>query len=414
MKQSILMLAGEASGDYHAAAMVTDLKQRCPGIRVVGIGGDKLAEAGMKLLYHYQDINTIGLSGGVGKIRSVVAAYRGMREEIRNGGHDVFIPVDFPDVNLRLCKLAQRAGMPICYYISPQIWAWRRGRIRTIAARVDRMMTIFPFEAELYKNAGLRADFVGHTMERDIPPCSDKESLRKEFGIDPSSSATALVPGSRQTEIARMLPPMCEAATIYARQYPDARFLLPLAGPHLHELVQQILGAYDIQVSAHSVEASRLMGACDNGIVTSGTATLQAALAGMPHVVVYKLDNFTWFLASKILRPLVMEQDIHVAIANVLAINSEKRGTGPIREMIESGFQVSCQECGRPLFVPELLQKKASPENMAQWLIRFRSEEGLGQAMRRGFTQLREMLVPSDPLVTPAAIVMETLDAPRK
>lgn len=410
---SLLILAGEASGDYHAAAMVTDLKQRCPGARVVGIGGDRLARAGMELLYHYRDINTIGLSGGLGKFHSIVTAYRRMKEEIKKGGHQIFIPVDFPDMNLRLCSLAKRAGIPTCYYISPQIWAWRKRRIRKIATRVDRILTIFPFEVELYKSAGLRADFVGHTMVRDISAQVNRQSLRRELGIEPSSSATALVPGSRQTEIVRMLPVMCEAARIYAGHYPDARFLLPLAGPHLSGLVQKILSDYDINVSVHNIEAATVMAACDSGLVTSGTATLQAALAGMPHAVAYKLDNFSWFLASKILKPLVMEDDIHVAIANVLAINDEKKGGSLIREMIESGFEVSCQECGRPLFVPELLQEKASPENLARWLIRFRSEEGLGQAMQRGFKQLRKMLESPDPSLTPAAIIMEILQGQR-
>lgn len=410
MKQpSILLLAGEASGDYHAAAMVKDLKQLSPDIHVVGIGGDKLAQAGMESIYHYRDINTIGLSGGFAKIHNIVKAYRKMKQEITSGRHQLFVPVDFPDVNLRLCSVAKKARIPVCYYISPQVWAWRKGRLRTIAARVNRMMTIFPFEAELYRTAGLRADFVGHTMVKDIPARVDKHELRKEFGVDPSRSVTALVPGSRQTEIIRMLPVMCEAARMYSRKYPDALFLLPLASPHLAELVHNILESYDIRVSVHNIEAARLMAACDSGLVTSGTATLQAALAGMPHVVAYKLDSFSWILASKILKPLVMEEDIHVAIANVLAIKSEKQGGGPIKEMIDSGYHVACQECGRPLFVPELLQDKASPENLAEWLVRFRSEDGLRAAMVRGFDQLRRMLEPEQPSLTPAAVIMECL-----
>jgi len=168
-KRSILLLAGEASGDYHAAALVRDLKDANPEIRVSGIGGDRLAAAGMELLHHYRDINTIGLSEGFSKIRNIVKAYQTMKRELRSGLHDLFIPVDFPDVNLRLCKLARDAGLPVYYYISPQVWAWRKGRIRKIAARVDRMMTIFPFEEKLYKDAGVKADFVGHTMAKDVP-----------------------------------------------------------------------------------------------------------------------------------------------------------------------------------------------------------------------------------------------------
>ena len=406
---SILILAGEASGDYHAAAMVKDLKQLCPGIRFSGIGGDKLAQAGMELFHHYREINTIGLNLGMGKIRSIAAAYRKMKRELRKGGHQLFIPVDFPDLNLRLCHLAGDADVRVCYYISPQVWAWRKGRIRKIARRVDRMMTIFPFEEEMYRASGLKVDFVGHTMERDIPLFQDKNLLRRELGIDLSRPAIALVPGSRPAEIHRMLPVMCEAAGIYSREYPDTQFLLPLAGPHLADMVREVLAHYDIQVTLHATEAARLMAACDSGLVTSGTATLQAALAGMPHVVAYKLDRFSWILARKILKPLVMDEDIHVAIANVLAIKSEKHGGGPIIELINSGFRVVCKECGRPLFVPELLQDQASPENLAEWLLRFRSEEGLRAAMIRGFEQLRSMLKPPQDGLTPAAVVMDCL-----
>ncbi|MGO9568936.1 MAG: lipid-A-disaccharide synthase, partial [Desulfomonilaceae bacterium] len=338
---SILLLAGEASGDHHAAAMVRELKLLCPEFTVSGIGGDKLAAAGMELFHHYSEINTIGLSEGLGKVRNIIAAFKKMKSELRSGRHAVFVPVDFPDVNLRLCKIASDAGVPVCYYISPQVWAWRRGRIRKIAARVDRMMTIFPFEEQLYRDAGVRADFVGHTMVRDIPEASDKDLLRRELGVEPSRYSVALVPGSRPAEIRRMLPVMCEAARIHVSRYPDTQFVLPVAGEHLRPLVNEIVSQHDVPVVVLSSDASRIMAACDSGLVTSGTATLQAALAGMPHAVVYKLDQLTWLLAIKVLKPLVMDKDIHVAIANVLAINLEKQGKGPLKETAGTGFGIN-------------------------------------------------------------------------
>lgn len=377
---------------------------------VTGIGGDKLAQAGMQLLHHYQEINTIGLSEGLGKLAAILAAYKTMKRELRSGRHRLFVPVDFPDVNLRLCKLAQGAGVRVCYYISPQVWAWRKGRLRKITARVDRMMTIFPFEAPLYRASGLRADFVGHTMVRDIPPDLNKGFLREQLGLDPMVSTVALVPGSRPAEIHRLLPLMCRAATIYAKSYPGTRFLLPLAGDHLAGMVQEIVAGYDVPVHVFSTEAARLMAACDSGLVTSGTATLQAALAGMPHAVVYRLDRLTWLFASKVLKPLVMDKDVHVAIANVLSISREKEAEGPLQEILAAGYRIPCLECGRPLFVPELLQDSASPERMAEWLMKFRSEEPLRQATIRGFQRLRDMLVPEKEDLTPASVVLEMLE----
>jgi len=408
--RSILLLAGEASGDYHAAALVHDLKELRPDIRIVGIGGDRLAEAGMELLHHYREINTIGLGEGISKIRNILAAYSTMKSELTRGGHHLFIPVDFPDVNLRLCRIARNVGVRVCYYISPQIWAWRKGRIRKIAARVDRMMTIFPFEETLYRKAGVKADFVGHTMVRDILPSSDKGTVKAELDLGPSRHSVALVPGSRPAEILRLLPVMCEGARIYQKSFPGTQFVLPLAGNHLGSLVHTILARYDLKVSVVPSQAARVMAACDSGLVTSGTATLQAALAGMPHVVVYKLDRLTWFFAMKVLKPLVVERDIHVAMANVLSIHMEKEGGGPIKEMLDAGYEVSCAECGRPLFVPELLQDHATPETLAQWLVRFETDERLREAMARGFAQVRTMLTPRREESTPARVVLECLE----
>jgi len=409
-RYSILMLAGEASGDHHAAAMLRDLREYLPDVRVTGIGGDKLAAAGMELLHHYRDVNTIGLSEGLGKAHSILTAYRTMKRELKYGRHDLFIPVDFPDVNLRLCRLARDAGVRVCYYISPQIWAWRKGRIRKIAARVNRMMTIFPFEAEIYRNAGVAADFVGHTMVRDIPPDLDKMGLRRDLGIDPESHVVALVPGSRPAEIRRILPVMCEAAKVYLANHPDTRILLPLAGPHLSDLVGDIAQAHSVPITVSSVEAPAIMAASDSGLVTSGTATLQAALAGMPHAVVYKLDWFTWLLAIRLLKPLVMDKDLHVAIANVLAISRHKQGAGPLKGMLDAGVHIPCHECGRPLFVPELLQHHATPANLANWLERFETDATLTTAMRRGFLELRSMLSPPSDGSTPAGIVVNCLE----
>lgn len=407
---SILLLAGEASGDHHAAALVRELKLLCPDIKVSGIGGDKLAAAGMKLFHHYSEINTIGLSEGLGKVRNIISAYRKMKRELRSGRHAVFVPVDFPDVNLRLCKIARGAGAPVCYYISPQVWAWRRGRIRKIAARVDRMMTIFPFEETLYREAGVRADFVGHTMVRDIPETSDRDLLRRDLGMDSARYAVALVPGSRPAEIQRMLPVMCEAARIHAKSYPQTQFVLPLAGEHLRGLVNEIASQHDVPVTIQAVEASRIMAACDSGLVTSGTATLQAALAGMPHAVVYKLDRLTWLLAIKVLKPLVMDKDIHVAIANVLAINLEKQGKGPLGEAAGADFRINCQECGRLLFVPELLQDNVTPENLAAWLMRFRSEGPLRDYMTKGFKEIRNTLTLPEQRPSAARIVLDCIE----
>lgn len=378
------------------------------------LGGEALATAGMDLLYHYREMNTIGLSEGLARVRTILRAYRHLKNELISGKHDLFIPVDYPDVNLRLCRFAQRARVPVCWYISPQVWAWRRGRMRKIAARVDRMMTIFPFEEKLYREAGVLADFVGHTMARDIRSAEDKTTAKSSVGLDPSRPAVALVPGSRPAEIARLLPRMIQAAILHLRTRPDVQFALPLAGEHLRSFVADILARRDVPVSILGGGAAKLMAACDYGLVTSGTATLQAAFAEMPHVVAYVLDSLTWWFASQVLKPLVMDKDVHVAMANVLSIHQEWDGPSPIEIMKNSGHPVTCLECGRPLFVPELLQDDATPERLAFWLDRFAIDQSLRESMIQGFRVLRAVLDPPTLPLSAVDIVVDFLNKARR
>jgi lipid-A-disaccharide synthase len=409
LEASVLVLAGEASGDYHAAALVKDLRHRFPKVEFTGIGGEKLQAAGMKVLLHYREINTIGLSGGFGKLKRVMAAYSLMKRELRSGKYDVFLAVDFPDVNIRLAAVAKKSGVKVCYYVSPQVWAWRKRRIYKIALVVDRMMTIFPFEEKLYSDLGVRANFVGHTMVRDIPPDVDRALLRSELGVANSDWLVTLAPGSRRSEITRSLPVMIGAAKLHLKNYPETKFIIPLAGPHLKEVIQGIIGEEGSHFRIIEVEAFRVMAASDSGLITSGTATLQAALARMPHVVVYIMDNFSWILATRILMPLLMEPDIHVAMANMLCIKSPNEPNNPIEIMLKSGYSIPCLECGRPLFVPEILQRNATPETLVSWLDKFRSDTNLRAAFDQGFKRLREMLEPGASSPSPADALIELI-----
>lgn len=407
---SILVMAGEASGDYHLAALIVRLKEVLPELEVSGIGGDRLESVGTRLFHHYKDINTIGFSGGLSKLRKVVNAYKTMRRELSSGKYDLFIPVDFPDVNIRLCKFARKAGVRVCYYISPQVWAWRKGRIFKIRDRVDTMMTIFPFEEKLYRDVGVEAYFVGHTMIRDVAMQSDRFRIREDLGMDMDSWVVTLAPGSRSSEIERTLPLMLESARQHLIKHPDTKYVIPVAGVHLSDLIKNIVSQNDVQPMLFHGEASKLMVASDCGLICSGTATLQAALSGLPHVVIYMMDNFSWFLATRIVKPLLMDPDIHVAIANVISIKMEQSGIkGPISAIIESGHRIRCDECGRPLFVPEILQDHATVECLSGWLHEFRSDTDLCDAMKVGFQQLKDYLIQPDGSKSAVEVVLRML-----
>ena len=393
----LLVMAGEASGDYHLAALITRLRRVLPEMEVFGIGGDRLSSVGVHLFHHYKEINTIGLSGGFSKLRKVMDAYRTMKKELASGNYDLFIPVDFPDVNIRLCKFAKKSRTKVCYYISPQVWAWRKGRIFKIKDRVDTMMTIFPFEEKLYRKIGVNAHFVGHTLVRESEMTHDRVQTRRELGLDSDSRLVMLAPGSRSSEIERTLPLMLEAAKKHSSLHPETKYVLPVAGPHLLGLIRKLTSESELQIIISQGDVSSLMAASDYGLVCSGTATLQAALAGLPHAVVYLMDSFSWFLATRILKPLLMDPDLHVAIANVLSIKMEQDGIrGPISTISKAGYSIRCDECGRPLFVPELLQDHAGHDELCHWLNKFRQEEKLCLAMKQGFQQIRHYLIQSD------------------
>ncbi len=412
--KSILLLAGEASGDYHAAQLTRDLKSMRPDISVVGIGGEKLIEAGMELISHYKEINAVGPKEGLTKLGKIFNAYNSIKARLNSGKYSLFIPVDYPDVNLRLCGVAKKAKVPVCYYISPQVWAWRRGRLKQIRATVDRMMTIFPFEAEFYRNNNVEAQFVGHTMVREIPEQVNRDSVMSELGLDPSRRWVTIAPGSRPTEIKRILPGMCKAAVIFKNAYQDASFVLPLAGEHLRPLIQDLTDPYQVDLKIISAPASKIMGVCESGLITSGTATLQAALSGLPHALVYSLDPVSWFIAIRIVKPLMMDKDLHVGIANALSIYTKEVHENPIDIMEKYRAGVKCLECHRPLLVPELLQHWATPETMADWLARFRTDPYLKNGMKEGFTALRRMLEPPGEVGTAAHYVIETLEKMEK
>ena len=393
----LLVMAGEASGDYHLAALITGLRRVLPEMEVFGIGGDRLSSVGVHLFHHYKEINTIGLSGGFSKLRKVMDAYRTMKKELASGNYDLFIPVDFPDVNIRLCKFAKKSRTKVCYYISPQVWAWRKGRIFKIKDRVDTMMTIFPFEEKLYRKIGVNAHFVGHTLVRESEMTHDRVQTRRELGLDSDSRLVMLAPGSRSSEIERTLPLMLEAAKKHSSLHPETKYVLPVAGHHLLGLIRKLTSESELQIIISQGDVSSLMAASDYGLVCSGTATLQAALAGLPHAVVYLMDSFSWFLATRILKPLLMDPDLHVAIANVLSIKMEQDGIrGPISTISKAGYSIRCDECGRSLFVPELLQDHAGHEELCHWLNKFRQEEKLCLAMKQGFQQIRHYLIQSD------------------
>lgn len=327
----MLVVTGETSGDHHAALVIRELRQMEPSVEVVGIGGDELAAAGMTLLYHSRDLAVLGLSEVIFRLRHILRAYRIMRQELRKKP-DLLMLVDYPEFNLRIAACARAHNVPVLYYISPQIWAWRRGRARTIARRVDRMAVIFPFEVPLYEPYGLDVRFVGHPLlDQQIPRPARPEAISL-LGLHDRWPIIGLLPGSRQAEIERLYMPMLGAAALIRNRFPESQFIVPAAQGISPSALQAKADAAGVPVKIVQEMFYQTLGVCDLVLVASGTATLQAALMQKPMVILYRVSPLT-YLAGRMLIRIPW-----IGLANIIA--------------------------GKTV-VPELIQHDVTPERIA-------------------------------------------------
>lgn len=286
-----MLVAGEASGDLHGATLARALRGLRPGCRLVGMGGTRMAGEGVELL---ADVTRAAAAGGteaIGRIPLLLRAFRRLRAAVeRSPRPAAVVLIDFPEFNLRLARVAARAGVPVVYFIPPQLWAWRGRRIRSIRRFVSLVLAVFPFELPLYRQAGVPVEFVGHPLLDALEGAPARAEARRELGVEGAVPLVGLLPGSRREEVERLLPVMREAATRVARARPDARFVLGLAPTVEPAAVARHLdGAAPVAVVAQRAHA--VMRAADLLLVSSGTATLEAALLGTPMIVAYRLSR---------------------------------------------------------------------------------------------------------------------------
>ncbi len=359
MPDEILIVAAEASADLHAARALDELRKIRPGIRAFGVGGPCLRAAGLETLYPAEDLNVMGIAEVLPKIPRILAVLRGMREAAAQRRPAVALLVDSPDFNLRLAKHLKRQGVKVVYYISPMIWAWRRGRARKIAKVVDRMLCILPFEERFYEGTGVSARFVGHPFAERLLP-GDTASYQEALGLPSRRTTIALLPGSRRSEIQRIFPAMLEAAERIKARHPDVQFVVPVAVTLPESALRPALARHaTLDVRLVAGRADEVVGASDAALVKSGTSTLESALMHRPMVVVYKMAWLSYWVARLLVRMS------HFALVNILA--------------------------GRTV-VPELLQQEASPERMAAEIERLLSDPGARQAQLDGLAEVRRSL----------------------
>ncbi len=315
--------AGEASGEQYAVQLMAALRRTLPDAEFFGLGGARMEAAGLCRIVRAEDVTVMGITEIVRHIPRIYREYRKLRRALLTGNPDVLILIDFPDVNLGLARRAKQLGIPVVFFVSPQVWAWKKHRLPRIRRDVDRMLVIFPFEEPWYRERGVEAVFVGHPLAELPLPSSSREQFAAENGLSPTKQWIGLLPGSRPREIALNLPTILDAVRLIGPQY---TYLLPLAPtltPTQEQAVRRRLGqtpvtlTRDARGTLHHARAS---------VVASGTATVEAALIGNPFVVVYRLSSASYAIARRFVRVP------HVAMANLIA------GRRVVPELIQNAF----------------------------------------------------------------------------
>ncbi len=320
----VMLVCGEASGDARGAELVRSLRQRNPTVELFGMGGAGLRQAGMKVVHDFAKVSGVGLSEVLGSLRHVWLAYRLLRRLLLRTRPALLILIDFPEFNMRLARLARRHGITVLYYISPQVWAWRRYRIRQLAACVDAMAVVFPFEEDLYKSSGVRTvHFVGHPLVDAVQPSRDRETSLHGLGLEGAKLTVAIMPGSRHKEVASLIGPMLEAARGLARER-EVQFILIRASTIEPGELEQAVAEAPFTVRIADGDAYNMLAAADLVWVASGTATLEAGLLRKPMVITYRLSPLSYWLGRLLIR---VE---HIGMVNIIA------GERVVPELIQS------------------------------------------------------------------------------
>ncbi len=377
----LLMVAAEASGDQHGAALVRALRERFPHLQVYGLGGDSMRAAGVETLFDVQALNVVGVVEILTKVPAGLRmAHRLLREARRRGTH-VVVLIDAPGFNLNLARFAKRAGLSVVYYISPQIWAWHQHRVKRVARYVDKMLTLFPFEVPFYTTAGVDAEYVGHPLLDHLHHLPSAAQAAHSLGLDAQYPIVALLPGSRRQELRRLLPTMLAAFQRIRQRLPQAQGIIPVAPTLAMDEVQLLLTQYPIPMTVIRGQSQTALCAAHFALVTSGTATLEAGLLGTPMVVVYKMHPITAWLARRVLCIP------YIGLVNIVA--------------------------GRPV-VPELLQEALCPQTLAALALHCLEHPEVAQYVRKELALLRHTLGTGEGARRAAVCVGQFLQAAEK
>jgi lipid-A-disaccharide synthase len=377
-KNLVLIVAGEASADLHGANLIGAMKKQSPNVHFWGIGGRRMEKAGARILIPSSDMAVVGLTEIFSKARTIIRAYNRLKSIIKTFRPGLIILIDYPDFNIALARTANKCGVPVLYYISPQVWAWRRGRIKKIARRVDRMAVIFPFEQSLYRGQSVSVDYVGHPILDEYYKNESNGGRPRTAEPSPSGSGPVLglLPGSRLDEVKNLLPVMVGAAENLARHYPDLRGVIPVAPTIPADLVRSMTDRTSVKIELSQDNIYKSMTHCDLAIVASGTATLEIAMMTIPMIIVYRVSALSFWIGKRIIKVP------HISLVNLVA------GAGIVPELIQK--DATSQKISDEAH--SILRGGRRRENMIQDLIRVRRTLGKGGASKRTASIALEMM----------------------
>jgi lipid-A-disaccharide synthase len=356
-RRRALIVTGEASGDLHGANLIRAAREVDPGLSFFGVGGSRMAAEGCDILIAGEELAVMGLVEVIGHFPVILRAFNRLKALLHGSDRpDVLILIDFPDFNLRLAREAKKAGVPVLYYVSPQVWAWRRGRVHKIARVVDRLAAIFPFEPEFYRDLDIEVEYVGNPLLDE----AHVERSRQEFlgvcGLDPTRPVVGLFPGSRRNELQYNFATILATAQLLRGQIPGVQFLLPVAASLPPAAIRERLAAAAIEVALTEESIYDTANACDAIITVSGTVTLQVALVGTPMAILYKMSPLTYAIGKRLVNVP------HIGLANIVA------GQGVVREFI---------------------QEQATPVAIAEEIVRILEDTAYNRGLRAGLERVQ-------------------------
>jgi len=355
-----MIVTGEASGDLHGANLIRAVREIDPDLAFFGVGGQLMKEAGCDLLIAGEDLAVMGLVEVIGHFPTIYRAFNRLKGILHGEGRpDVLILIDFPDFNLRLARQAKKAGIPVLYYVSPQVWAWRRGRVKKIARVVDRLAAIFPFEPGFYRGQDIEVEYVGHPLLDEVIVGKEREEFLASLGLDPGGPVVGLFPGSRRNELKYNFETILESAQRVRAAQPGVRFLMPVASGIDPELLRTKLAARDLPVVLVEKAIYDVINACDAIITVSGTVTLQIALVGTPMAVIYKMAPLTYRIGKRLVKVP------HIGLVNIVAETRLAR---------------------------EFIQEEANSENIAGEILRILEDEAYGRRLKEGLDDVRRKM----------------------